>query len=79
MVTSSDYNDVVIAYRNNAPVFLRDVAKVVNGVENTKQAAWMNLTPAVILNVQRQPGANTISVVRSIQLLMPQLQANLPR
>jgi multidrug efflux pump len=78
LVTSSDYNDVVIAYRNNAPVFLRDVAKVVNGVENTKQAAWMNLTPAVILNVQRQPGANTISVVRSIQLLMPQLQANLP-
>jgi multidrug efflux pump len=78
LVTSNDYNDVVIAYRNNAPVFLHDVAKVVNGVENTKQAAWMNLTPAVILNVQRQPGANTISVVRSIQLLMPQLQANLP-
>ena len=51
---------------------------IVNGVENTKQAAWMNLTPAVILNVQRQPGANTISVVKSIQLLMPQLQANLP-
>ena len=78
LVTSSDYKDVVIAYRNNAPVFLHDVAQVVNGVENTKQAAWMNLTPAVILNVQRQPGANTISVVRSIQLLLPQLQANLP-
>ena len=78
LVTSKDYNDVVIAYRNNAPVFLHDVAQVVDGVENTKQAAWMNLTPAVILNVQRQPGANTISVVRSIQLLMPQLQANLP-
>ncbi len=78
LVTSSDYNDVVIAYRNNAPVFLHDVAKVVDGVENTKQAAWMNLTPAVILNVQRQPGANTISVVRSIELLMPQLRANLP-
>jgi multidrug efflux pump len=78
LVTSGDYKDVVIAYRNNAPVFLHDVAQVVNGVENTKQAAWMNLTPAVILNVQRQPGANTISVVRSIQLLMPQLQANLP-
>jgi multidrug efflux pump len=78
LVTSSDYKDVVIAYRNNAPVFLHDVAQIVNGVENTKQAAWMNLTPAVILNVQRQPGANTISVVRSIQLLLPQLQANLP-
>ncbi len=78
LVTSTDYNDVVVAYRNNAPVFLHDVAKVVNGVENKTQAAWMNLTPAVILNVQRQPGANTISVVKSIQLLMPQLKANLP-
>ena len=78
LITSSDYKNVVVAYRNNAPVFLHDVAKVVDGVENTKQAAWMNLTPAVILNVQRQPGANTISVVKSIQLLMPQLQANLP-
>jgi multidrug efflux pump len=78
LVTSADYEDVVVAYRNNAPVFLHDVARIVNGVENTKQAAWMNQTPAVILNVQRQPGANTISVVRSIQLLLPQLQANLP-
>ena len=78
LVTSADYKDVVVAYRNNAPVFLHDVAKIVDGVENTKQAAWMNQTPAVILNVQRQPGANTISVVKSIQLLLPQLQANLP-
>jgi multidrug efflux pump len=78
LVTSGDYRDVVVAYRNNAPVFLHDVANIVDGVENTKQAAWMNQTPAVILNVQRQPGANTISVVRSIQLLLPQLQANLP-
>jgi multidrug efflux pump len=79
LITSSDYKDVVIAYRNNAPVFLHDVANVVDSVENTKQAAWMNQTPAVILNVQRQPGANTISVVKSIQLLMPTLQANLPK
>src|ERR1700723_1621511 len=78
LITSADYKDVVVAYRNNAPVFLHDVANVIDGVENTKQAAWMNQTPAVILNVQRQPGANTISVVRSIQLLLPQLQANLP-
>src|SRR3984885_11012460 len=78
LITSSDYKDVVVAYRNNAPVFLHDVANIVDGVENTKQAAWMNSNPAVILNVQRQPGANTISVVKSIQLLMPQLQANLP-
>lgn len=78
LVTSGDYKDVVVAYRNNAPVFLKDVANVVNGVENTKQAAWMNRTPAVILNVQRQPGANTITVVKRIEQLMPQLQANLP-
>jgi multidrug efflux pump len=78
LITSADYKNVVVAYRNNAPVFLHDVANIVDGVENTKLAAWMNQTPAVILNVQRQPGANTISVVKSIQLLMPQLQANLP-
>src|SRR6201999_2310907 len=76
--TSDDYKNVVVAYRNGAPVLLKDVAAIVNGVENSKQAAWMNQTPAVILNVQRQPGANTISVVKSIKQLLPQLQANLP-
>ena len=78
LTTSKDYTKVVVAYRNGAPVMLTDVAKIVDGVENNNQAAWMNLTPAVILNVQRQPGANTISVVKSIQKLMPQLEANLP-
>ncbi len=78
LITSDDYRKVVVAYRNGAPVMLTDVAQVVNGVENNKQAAWMNETPAVILNVQRQPGANTISVVKSIKKLLPQLQANLP-
>ncbi|MGB8480647.1 MAG: efflux RND transporter permease subunit [Acidobacteriaceae bacterium] len=78
LVTSGDYQDIVIAYRNNSPVLLKDVANVVNGVENTKQAAWMNETPAVIVNIQRQPGANTISVVKSITRLMPQLKATLP-
>ncbi len=78
LVTSGDYRDIVVAYRNNAPVLLKDVAKVVNGVENTKQAAWMDQTPAVIVNIQRQPGANTINVVKSITQLMPQLKANLP-
>ena len=78
LVTSGDYKNVVVAYRNNAPVFLKNVAKVINGVENTKQAAWMNETPAIILNVQRQPGANTITVVKSIQKLLPQLKADLP-
>ena len=78
LVTTTDYRSVVVAYRNGAPVMLSDVAHIVNGVENNNQAAWMNLTPAVILNVQRQPGANTISVVKSIKKLLPQLQANLP-
>jgi multidrug efflux pump len=78
LVTSDDYRQVVVAYRNGAPVMLTDVAQIVNGVENNNQAAWMNQTPAVILNVQRQPGANTISVVKSIKALVPQLKANLP-
>ena len=78
LVTSADYRRVVVAYRNGAPVMLPDVARVVDGVENNNLAAWMNETPAVILNVQRQPGANTISVVRSIKQLLPQLEANLP-
>jgi len=76
--TASDYNDVVIAYSNGAPVLVKNVANVVNGVENTKQAAWMNMTPAVILNIQRQPGANTITVVNAIQKVLPQLESNLP-
>jgi len=78
LVTSGDYQNIVVAYRNNAPVLLKDVANVINGVENTKEAAWMNETPAVILNIQRQPGANTISVVKSITKVMPQLKATLP-
>jgi multidrug efflux pump len=78
LVTSDDYRSVVVAYRNGAPVMLTDVARIVNGVENNSQAAWMNQTPAVILNVQRQPGANTINVVKSIKALIPQLEANLP-
>jgi multidrug efflux pump len=78
LVTSGDYQNIVVAYRNNAPVLLQNVANVINGVENTKQAAWMNETPAVIVNIQRQPGANTISVVKSITQLMPQLKTTLP-
>ena len=78
LVTSDDYKNLVVAYRNGAPVMLTDVASIVNGVENNNLAAWMNQTPAVILNVQRQPGANTISVVKSIKRLIPQAEANLP-
>jgi multidrug efflux pump len=79
LVTSKDYRKVVVAYRNGAPVMLTDVANILDGVENTNQAAWMNKTPAVIVNVQRQPGGNTISVVKRIKALLPQLEANLPK
>jgi multidrug efflux pump len=79
LLTSGDYKSVVVAYRNGAPVMLSDVAHVVDGVENSKLAAWMNFTPSVILNIQRQPGANTITVVNSIEKLLPQLESTLPR
>jgi multidrug efflux pump len=79
LVTSKDYQNVVVAYRNGAPVMLTDVAKIIDGVENNNQAAWMDKTPAVIVNVQRQPGGNTISVVKRIKALLPQLEANLPK
>jgi len=78
LITSEDYRKVVVAYRNGAPVMLKDVARVVDGIENNKQAAWMNETPAVILNIQRQPGANTINVVKAIKAILPQLEINLP-
>jgi multidrug efflux pump len=78
LVTSDDYRKVVVAYRNGAPIMLSNVAQVVDGIENNKQAAWMNQTPAVILNIQRQPGANTISVVKAIKAILPQLEVNLP-
>ena len=73
-----DYADTIIAYKNGNPVRLSDVATVIEGPENAYQAAWVNTTPAVILNIQRQPGANIIKVVDSIKLRLKQLQANLP-
>jgi multidrug efflux pump len=79
LVTSADYKQVVVAYRNGAPVMLTEVARVVDGVENNKLAAWVDYTPAVILNIQRQPGANTIQVVDSIEKLLPQLESTLPK
>jgi multidrug efflux pump len=73
-----EYRDIVIAYKNGSPVHLGDVANVVEGAQNDFLAAWMNTTPAVILNVQRQPGANVIEVADRIKALLPQLQAGLP-
>jgi len=77
--TSDDYRSLVVAYTTNgAPVILGDVATVTNSVENNRLAAWMNKTPAVIVNIQRQPGANIIQVVDRIKKILPQLKANLP-
>jgi multidrug efflux pump len=78
LVTSGDYRKVVVAYRNGAPIMLSNVAQVVDGIENKNQAAWMNETPAVIVNIQRQSGANTIKVVKAIKAVLPQLEVNLP-
>jgi multidrug efflux pump len=78
LLSSKDYQSLVVAYRNGAPVVLSDVAKVIDDVENTKLAAWANSTRAVILNIQRQPGANIIQVVDRVKQLLPQLKANLP-
>jgi len=73
-----DYANTIVAYKNGNPVRVSDVAKVIEGPENVNQAAWMNTTPAVILNIQRQPGANIIKVADSVKLRLKQLQANLP-
>ncbi len=78
LLSSADYAPLVIAYRNGSPVHLTDVANVADEAENVRQAAWMNDTPAVILNIQRQPGANIITVVDRIKKLLPQLTATLP-
>ncbi|HEX3527517.1 MAG TPA: MdtB/MuxB family multidrug efflux RND transporter permease subunit [Thermoanaerobaculia bacterium] len=78
LLSSDQYKPLVVAYKNGAPVHLSDVATVIDDAENVKQAAWMNETPAVILNIQRQPGANIIGVVDRIKTLLPQLRASLP-
>jgi multidrug efflux pump len=76
--SAAEYRDVVVAWRNGAPVRLSDLGNIVDGAENARLAAWMNEQPAVILNIQRQPGANVIRVVDRIKQLLPQLQASLP-
>ena len=73
-----DYLDTVVSYQNGAPVFLRDVARVTQSAQNVEQGAWYNNTPAIILNVQRQPGANVIATVDQIKRILPQLESTLP-
>ncbi len=76
LLTADTYEATVVAYRNGAPVLLRDVGRAVDSVENAELAAWYNGTPAVILDIQRQPGANTIQVVEAVRALLPKLAAN---
>ena len=78
LLESRDYRPLVVAYRNGAPVQLSTVATVVDSAENVNQAAWMNTSPAVIVNIQRQPGANIIAVVDRIKKLLPMLRSSLP-
>src|SRR6185295_19087926 len=78
LLSSQDYKPLVIAYRNGSAVHLSDMADVVDDAENVRQAAWMDLQPAVIMNIQRQPGANIIEVVDRVKKLLPQLQMSLP-
>ena len=75
----AQYGPIIIAYRNGAPVRVSDVATVIDGAENTKLAAWVNTDPAIVLNIQRQPGTNIINVVDTVQALLPQIEASLPQ
>ena len=78
LISGKAYSSVIVAYRNGAPVRLTDVATVTDGVENTMQAAWANQNPAVVVNIQRQPGANIISVVDRVKNILPRLKDGLP-
>lgn len=77
--TAAEYRDLILAYRNGAAIRLSDVADLVDGAENSRLAAWANDTPAILINIQRQPGANVIEVVDRIKKLLPELETNLPQ
>ena len=76
--SGAQYATIVIAYRNGAPIRVSDVATVIDGVENKNQAAWVNKNPAIVLNIQRQPGSSIIAVVDTIKELLPQMKASMP-
>jgi len=78
LLTVDDYSNLIVSYKNEAPIRLRDIAQVVQSAENTRLGAWANETPAIIVNVQRQPGANVIKTVDAIKARLPELEAGLP-
>ena len=76
--SADEYSKIIVAYKNSSPVRLQDVATLIEGAENANLGGWMNKTPALIVNVQRQPGANVVDVVNRIQQMLPELKASLP-
>jgi len=78
LVSPAQYAELILAYNNGAPLRLKDVAQIVDGAENERLAAWANENQAVLLNIQRQPGANVIEVVDRIKALLPSITDNLP-
>ena len=76
--SAEEYRDLIIVWKNGAPIRLSDIADVIDGAENSRLAAWANRSPAIILNIQRQPGANVIETVDRIKKLLPQLRSALP-
>ncbi|XVN43399.1 MAG: efflux RND transporter permease subunit [Candidatus Rickettsia vulgarisii] len=79
LLSADDYKQIIVAYKNGNPIRLLDIVNVIDDVENTKQAAWVNKTPAIVINIQRQPGANVIKVADSIKNLLPHLSSTLPK
>ncbi len=78
LTSPEDYANLILTYKNGAPLRLKDVAEIVDGAENERLAAWANQNQAVLLNIQRQPGANVIEVVDRIKALLPSITDNLP-
>src|SRR5439155_7474318 len=78
LATAEEVEPIVVAYKNGAPIRLQDVAQVVNDVENNQLAGWAGKEPAIVLSVQRQPGANIIEVTDAVKKLLPQLKASMP-
>ncbi len=78
LLTAKAYEPIIVAWRNGAPVYLRDVGRVLDSVENDRIASWFNNTRGVVLAVQRQPGTNTVEIVDAIQKLLPDFRASLP-
>ena len=78
LLSSSEYKNIIISYKNGAPIRLKNIAQVIDAAENSKQSAWMNNEPAILMNIQRQPGANIIAVVDNIKNLLPKLTSSMP-